>query len=142
MSDFNVELLTGGAKNSKENPMMVEQVSSKSGRVNKTFAGIVLTSTSAMVPTTLYTVSAGKTFYITDVVVTNNSTNASEASINNSIVAGTGTIAIGHSTNISPFSMVNIGSEPSIAAGLPVVLQLGISTVATSCAYTIYGYEQ
>ncbi|MBX4266548.1 hypothetical protein [Clostridium estertheticum] len=142
MSDFSVELLTGGVRNSKENPIMVEQVTSQVGRINKTFVGIVPTSTSAMVPTTLYTVTAGKTFHLTDVIVTNNSENVSVASINNSIVAGTGTIAVGHSINTSPFSMINIGSEPSITAELPVVLQLGASTIATSCAYTVYGYEQ
>lgn len=142
MSDLNAEILTGGAKNSITNPLLVVQAPTGVGQVRKTFAGVVSTSTSAMVPTTLYTVSAGKTFYLTDVVVTNNSANASAASINSSIVAGTGAIAVGHSINTSPFSMVNIGSEPSIAAGLPVVLQLGISTVATSCAYTVYGYEQ
>lgn len=142
MSDFSVELLTGGVRNSKDNPIMVTQVPSKLEREIKTFAGIVSTLVSDMVPTTLYTVPKGKTFYLTDVVVTNNSANAFTASINNSIVAGTGIIAIGHSSNTSPFAMVNIGSEPSITSGLPVVLQLGISTVATSCAYTICGYEQ
>jgi len=142
MSDLNVEILTGGSKNSITNPMLVTQAPTGVGQVRKTFAGVVATTTSAMVPTTLYTVSAGKTFYLTDVVITNNSANASAASINSSVVANTGIIAVGHSINTSPFSMVNIGSEPSIAAGLPVVLQLGITSVITSCAYTVYGYEQ
>jgi hypothetical protein len=142
MSDLNTEILTGGSRNSILNPVLVVNAPIGVGQVRKTFAGIVATSTTLMVPTTLYTVTAGKTFYLTDLAVSNNTANSSAASINSSVVAGVGMIASGHVINTSPFEMTDIGSEPSIAGGLPLVLQLGASSTITSCAYTIYGYEQ
>ena len=143
MVDSNSQPIVGGLGVSITNPMPITQAPKAPNQLLKTFTGVSPTQAAATtVVDTGYTVPAGKTFYLTDVVITNNSANATATTVNSGITAGAGALCTGHSINTAPFSMINIGSEPSVTAGNKVSIQFGASGTITSCAYTVYGYEQ
>ena len=143
MQDLNVQEMIGGAGVSVANPVPVTQAPKSPNQTMKTFTGVSATTTSATTVVNLnYTVSAGKTFYLTDVIICNNSVNASQVSINGSLTIAASPTLIGHSINTSPLEALNIGTEPSVAAGSALSVQLGQTTAITSCTYFISGYEQ
>jgi hypothetical protein len=124
------------------NPVPFIIVPKAPNQTMKTFTGIITTSTTATTSATLYTVTAGKTFYLTDVAFCNNSANPSQVSVNASASLNTAPIIIGHAISTAPFELTNIGTEPSVAAGTPITAQAGLTTVATVCTYFVAGYEQ
>lgn len=125
-----------------QNPVLVTQAPKSPFQTMKTFTGTLATQTGASVLATLYTVSSGKTFYITDVVVCNNTANAAQISVNASGSLGVAPVMIGHALNTSPFDAINIGTEPSVAAGTPVTFQSLATSAITTLTYFIAGYEQ
>lgn len=94
----------------------------------------------------LYTVTSGKTFYLTDFVVCNNTgTSQIQASINASQTAGASPVFIGHALNTAPLTSLNIGTEPSVAASTPITFQViatGNAGTSTTVTYFVSGYEQ
>jgi len=124
------------------NPVPMTMAPKSPAQTMKTFTGTITTSTSVTVSATLYTVTAGKTFYLTDVIFCNNSANPSQVSVNASASLNTAPIIIGHAINTEAFDAINIGTEPSVAGGTPVTAQAGATTVATLTTYFIAGYEQ
>ena len=125
------------------NPIAVTQAPKATAQTMKNFTGTSNTSTTGTTVVNLgYTVTAGKTFYLTDVIICNNSANPSQVSVNGSLTAGASPIIIGHAINTEAFDAVNIGTEPSVAGGNPLSVQLGQTTVATACTYFVAGYEQ
>lgn len=140
--NVNAEITTQGSCNSSTNPVFIIQAPSGAGQVRKTFTGTIATSTTVTVAATLYTVTAGKTFYLTDVSFCNNSANSSLVSVNASASLNTAYIMEGHSQSTSPYVMTNIGTEPSVAGGTPITAQAALTTVATTVSYFIAGYEQ
>jgi hypothetical protein len=132
----------GGQTVVTQTPILVSTAPKAPFQTMKTFTGTITTQTGATTIANLYTVSTGKTFYLTDVIMCNNSANVSQVSINASVTPGASPVMIGHTLNTSPLSALNIGTEPSIAAGNPVVVQAGQTSVATSVTYFVAGYEQ
>jgi hypothetical protein len=137
-----VALSMGGTDVGIFNPIPVTPAPKGVNQTIKTFTGSVTTQTGATTVTTLYTVTTGKTFYITDFVSCNNSTNPSTVSLNSSIAPGASPIIIGHSQSTAPFNAIDIASEPFVAGGLPLVFQAGQTSAATSVTYFVAGYEQ
>lgn len=131
-----------GQSQATHNPVLVSQAPKAPFQTMKTFTGTVTTSTSAAVITTLYTVSSGKTFYLTDFVVCNNASYPAQVSVNGSATAGASPAFIGHSLNTAPLDALNIGTEPSVSAGNPVTFQTTATSTATTLTYFIAGYEQ
>lgn len=125
-----------------QNPVLVTQAPKSPFQTMKTFTGTLATQTGASVSATLYTVSSGKTFYITDVIICNNTANAAQVSVNASATLGASPVIIGHSLNTSPFDATNIGTEPSVSAGTPVTVQSLATTAITTLTFFIAGYEQ
>lgn len=107
-------------------------------------AALPTTSTINTTVQNLYTVTSGKTFYLTDIVVCNNNNQPVQVSVNASQTPGTSPIIIGHTINTAPFNAVNIGTEPSVAGGTPITFQ--VSSVSSSptptVTFFISGYEQ
>ncbi len=139
-----LNLLTGNSLQgvSIQNALPVTMAPKSINQTLKTFTGVVTTSTSTTQVTTLYTVTVGKIFYLTDVCICNNTANPCQASINASSTAGTSPILIGHSLNTAPLEVTNIGTEPSVAGGSPLTVQMGATTAVTAITYFIAGYEQ
>jgi len=131
-----------GADASITNPIPYTVCPKAPNQTMKTFCGTITTSTTLTVAATLYTVTAGKTFYLTDIAFTNNSTNASLVSVNASASLNTNPIINGHAINTSPFEMTNIGTEPSVGSAVPVTAQAGMTAVITTIGYFVAGYEQ
>ena len=125
-----------------QNPMLVTQAPKSPFQTMKTFTGTLATSTTVSTSATLYTVTAGKTFYITDVIVCNNTANAAQTSVNASGTLGASPVLIGHSLNTAPFDCTNIGTEPSVSGGTPVTFQSLTTAAITTLTYFIAGYEQ
>jgi hypothetical protein len=123
-------------------PIAMTMVPKAPYQTMKNFTGTITTSTSVTVAATLYTVTTGKTFYLTDVAFCNNSANVSQVSVNASASLNTAPVIIGHSLNTSPFELTNIGTEPSIAGGTAITAQTGVTTTATTVTYFVAGYEQ
>jgi hypothetical protein len=137
-----VSLLVAGASLSVTNPTPVTLAPKAPNQTMKTFTGTITTSTSITTAIALYTVTTGKTFYLTDVIFCNNSINSSLVSVNASASLNAAPMIVGHAINTEAFDAINIGTEPSAAGGTPVTAQAGATTVATLCTYFVAGYEQ
>ena len=135
-------MVAHGSANVADNPVAITQAPKANYQTMKTFTGVLTTSTTVTTVQNLYTVTAGKTFYITDVAFCNNSANPSQVSVNASATVGASPVIIGHAINTAPFELTNIGTEPSIAGGSPLVCQFGQTSVATAVTYFVSGYEQ
>lgn len=105
-------------------------------------AALPTTSTINTTVVNLYTVTSGKTFYLTDFVVCNNSSNPAQVSINASTSPGASPIFIGHALSTAPLDALNIGTEPSAAGGSTLTFQCSPTTSSTVVTYFISGYEQ
>jgi hypothetical protein len=124
-------------------PMPMTQAPKAPNQTLKSFTGTITTSTSVTTVQTLsYTVTTGKTFYLTDFISCNNSTNPSVVSVNTSLTASTGNVLIGHSQQTSPINAINIGSEPACPSGSQMSVQAGATAAATQITYFLAGYEQ
>jgi len=135
-------VVIGGQTGIQQEPIGITNVPKAAYQTMKTFTGTITTSTTLTVAATLYTVTAGKTFYISDVSFCNNAVYPSQVSVNASAALNTAPVIIGHSLNTSPFSMANIGTEPSVAGGTPVTAQATLTSTSTTVTYFIAGYEQ
>lgn len=138
-----IYVIVRGTSAVTDNPVAVTQAPKSSFQTMKTFTGTVNTSSTTTTVQTLYTVTAGKTFYLTDFVVCNNTSNFVQVSINASATAGASPIFIGHAISTAPLDALNIGTEPSVAGGTPVTFQVTPgSASATITTFFISGYEQ
>lgn len=138
----NNESITAGQSVVTTNPVAVTQAPKASYQTMKNFTGVLTTSTTLTQVVPLYTVTAGKTFYLTDVAFCNNAAFPSQVSVNASSTINASPIIIGHAINTAPFALTNIGTEPSVASASPVTAQIGATTTATSVTYFVAGYEQ
>ena len=109
------------------------------GQTLKSYTGTQVLSTTLATTITLETVTAGKTFYITDIMITSNTgsffpvtINANATGIFNSFCKG----------DTGPISNVGIETQPSAGSGTVVNLVLGLAATATTAAYVVNGYEQ
>lgn len=88
----------------------------------------------------LYTVTAGKTFFLTDIEVTGNAATAGQVLVQ--LKAGSTVIWEGYmKTDTQPIEIPGIESQPQAAGGLALSLVIGALS-GGSAAYNIGGFEQ
>ncbi|GAC1375201.1 MAG: hypothetical protein NVSMB4_03200 [Acidimicrobiales bacterium] len=109
------------------------------GQTLKSYTGTQALSTTASTTITLETVTAGKTFFITDIMVTSNTGSVFTVTINAGSTAIYNSFCKG---DTGPISNVGIETQPSAGSGTVVNLVLGLAATATTCAYVVNGYEQ
>jgi hypothetical protein len=93
------------------------------GQTAKTFVGQQATSTTVTTTVNLYTVTAGKTYIITDIALFSDTTAVIDCQIQ---AAGT-TIFRGFTRDIAPLQMPGIETQPNATAGQAVTLLLPIT---------------
>jgi hypothetical protein len=106
----------------------------------KTFSssGGVSIATGATV--NLYTVSAGKTFYITDIVLTGNATTPTQYLVQ--IKAGATVIWEGYvKTDTEPIEVPGLETQPQGAGGSQISIVFATAS-GTTATYYVAGYEQ
>jgi hypothetical protein len=109
------------------------------GQTIRKYNGKQATSTSAATPVALYTVTAGKTFYITDIFL---STDQAGTPLDVAIQAAGGNIFNAGVSTTSQVQLAGIDSQPSAAASQAVTLLLPITTAVQNVWYFIAGFEQ
>lgn len=111
------------------------------GQTLQQFTGNPALSTSAATTVALFTVPAGKTFYITDVGVWGNAATATQFLVQIQ-AAGSPILFAYCKTDTSPVEFQGIETQPQASAGQAVQLVLGIVASATTAAYYIAGFVQ
>ena len=106
------------------------------GQTLKTYTGTVNVATGATVP--LETVTAGKTFYITDIYVGSNSATVFSVTVNANATPIFNAFCKG---DTGPISLAGIETQPSATSGAVVAVVFG-AAAATTAAYMFSGYEQ
>ena len=86
----------------------------------------------------LYTVTAGKTFYVTDIQITANTATQFEAKLQ---AAGVTQWNANVKGDTAPIDLPGLETQPQFASGQAVTLVLG-TAAATNAWYYIAGYEQ
>jgi len=109
------------------------------GQSLKQYSGTQALSTTAATPITLETVTAGKTFYITDIAVYSNTGVVFPVTLNAGATAVYNAFCKG---DTGPIQIAGMETQPSATGGTVVQLVLGLAATATIAAYNIYGYEQ
>lgn len=106
------------------------------GQTLKSYTGTQNVATGATI--TLETVTAGKTFFITDIYVGSNTATQFSVTINSGATAVFNGFCKG---DTGPINLMGIETQPSATSGSVVQLVLG-TAAATTAAYMINGYEQ
>ncbi len=108
------------------------------GMAVKTFTGKQLLSSGGQTITNVYTVTAGKTFYITDMYLS-----ADGAAIMDTQIQANGVNIVRWPVkgDTSPLEASGIESQPSIAGGQPLTI-VWPATLNANGFYNIFGYEQ
>ena len=108
------------------------------GQTARTFNGRVVTSTTATTPVALGTVTAGKTYYISDIFIqTDNATPLDVA-----LQAAGGNIFVAGPAAGAGVQLTGIATEPKATTAQAVTLLLPITTAAQTVWYMVSGYEQ
>jgi hypothetical protein len=106
----------------------------------KTFSSSGGTSIASGANVALYTVTAGKTFYLTDVVVTGNAATAGQVLVQ--LKAGSTVIWEAYmKTDTQPIEVPGMETQAQAAGGLALSLVIGTLSGGTA-AYYIAGFEQ
>jgi hypothetical protein len=108
------------------------------GQVAKLFTAKVATITTGITTIALYTVTTGKTFYLTDVSIFTDYASPIDGSIQ---AAGTGIFYFGTSTT-SPVSCQGIETQPTATTAQALTLVLPQTTAVQHVWYNICGFEQ
>jgi hypothetical protein len=104
------------------------------GQTVKQFVGSVSVASGATV--NLYTVTAGKTFYITDIIATSSGSTAFDIQVQAAGVA----IFQAHVFNTAPVDACGMDTQPQAAGGQLVRIVAGTAS-GTTLDYNVYGYE-
>ena len=108
-------------------------------QTQKNYSGLATTSTGSITTITLETVTAGKTYFITDVCLTTDS--PSTSSIDARLQAAGADIFRNGLHSLAPIDMAGIETQPTAAGGQVVTLVLPITPSAQKVWYNIYGVE-
>jgi hypothetical protein len=113
------------------------------GQSAKQFVGKQATSTTAPVTVPLSTVTTGKTFYITDLLITTDSAQGASTTVDVRIQgAGTDVFRSG-CHNLAPIDMTGIETQPWATSGQAVTLLLPqTSAGVVNVWFNIWGFEQ
>ncbi len=108
------------------------------GQTAKQYVGKQATSTTAATTIPLETVSVGKSFFITDMLLTNDQ----NLLLDTRIQAAGVDIFRGACRDIAPISMTGIETQPFATSGQQVTILLPITTAVQQFYFTILGFEQ
>lgn len=108
------------------------------GQTAKQYTGKNATSTTLATTITLETVTAGKTYYMTDISIFTDSTTSIDGSIN---AGGTPIYRFGTSTT-APLQMAGMETQPYGSSGQTVVLVLPPTTSVQNVWFNVAGFEQ
>jgi hypothetical protein len=111
------------------------------GQVAKQFTGKVALSASATTTVPLYTVTAGKTFYITDMSFISDSP-AGTAIVDVAVLQAAVTIFRGAVHQLSPIEMPGMETQPNAPAGSAVSLSVLQAAGPPNLWYFVSGFEQ
>ena len=109
------------------------------GQTLKTFVGKIALSATVPTTVTLETVTAGKTFYLTDVYLSHDSA----AVIDTRVQAnGVDIMRAPIKGDTAPLQMTGIESQPSAASGQLVTILYPITAGPPNAFFNVYGFEQ
>jgi hypothetical protein len=112
------------------------------GQTAKQYVGKVATSTSVTTTVTFETVTAGKTFLITDILISSDSASGAATTIDVRIQAGGVDIFRSSVHNLTPIDAIGIETQPFGTAGQVVTMLLPVTTGVVNVWYNIFGVEQ
>jgi endonuclease YncB( thermonuclease family) len=108
------------------------------GQTARKYTGKVATVTTGTTPVALFTVTAAKTFYVTDVYLATDQTTPMDVQLQ---AAAAAILNCGVSTT-QPVNLTGIDTQPTASAGQAVQLLLPQTTAVQNLWYYIAGYEQ
>ncbi len=108
------------------------------GQTAKQYVGKQATSTSATTTVNLETVTAGKTFYLTDILITSDQSTLLDVRIQ---AAGTDIFRCA-CRDIAPVDMTGIETQPFATSGQALTLVLPQTTSVQNVWYDLFGWEQ
>lgn len=113
------------------------------GQTAKQYTGKQATSTTVATTVALETVTAGKTFYITDLLIMTDSASGAATTLDVRLQAAATDIFRGGCHNLAPIDMSGIETQPFAAAGQAVTLLLPqTSGGVVNVWFNVYGFEQ
>jgi hypothetical protein len=112
------------------------------GQSAKQYVGLVTTSASVTTTVTLETVTTGKTFYISDILITSDAATGTSTTVDVRIQAAGTDIFRAGVHNLSPIDMTGIETQPFATSTQIVTLLLPIVAATPKIWYVIYGWEQ
>ncbi len=113
------------------------------GQTAKQYVGKVATSTTVAVTVPLETVTVGKSFYITDILITTDAASGAATTVDARIQAAGVDIFRAGLHNLSPVDMPGIETQPFASSGQAVTLLLPATAGGVvNVWFDIYGFEQ
>ena len=110
------------------------------GQSAKAYVGRQATSITAATPITLGTVTPGKLFIITDILISSDAPSGSPMDIQ---IQGAGvTIFRMFVHGLTPISACGLETQPAIAAGQVITLLLPMTGAVQNVTFSIFGIEQ
>lgn len=109
-----------------------------SGQTAKQYVGKVATSTTVTTTVTLETVTTGKTFYITDVLITSDQNTLLDVRVQ---AAGTDIFRCA-CRDIAPIDMTGIETQPYAGSGQIVTILLPVTGSIQNIWFNVFGFEQ
>lgn len=113
------------------------------GQTAKQYVGKVTTSTTLATTVTLETVTAGKTYYVTDVLIMSDSSQGASTTVDVRLQAAGVDIMRAGVHNLAPIDMTGIETQPFATTGQVVTLLIpATSAGVVNIWFNIYGFEQ
>jgi hypothetical protein len=112
------------------------------GQTAQVMVGKIATQTGAPTTTALFTVPAGQTLYVTDIIITSDAASGAATTIDVRIQSAAVDIFRQGMHNLAPVDACGIETQPQAAAGAAVTLVLPQTTSIQNVWYYIAGYVQ
>lgn len=112
------------------------------GQTAKQFVGKQATSTTVATTVPLATVTAGKTLYVTDILIATDAASGAATTVDVRLQAAGVDIFRSGVHNLTPISSPGIETQPFATAGQAVTLLLPITNPLVNVWFNIYGFEQ
>ena len=112
------------------------------GQTAKQYVGKQATSTTVATTVTLETVTAGKSYYITDILISSDAASGAATTVDTRLQAAGVDIFRGGVHNLAPLTTAGVETQPFATAGQSVTLLLPITNPIVNVWFNIYGFEQ
>lgn len=112
------------------------------GQTAKQYVGKQATSTTAATTVTMETVTAGKNYYITDILIATDAASGAATTVDVRLQAAGVDIFREGCHNLTPISAPGIETQPFATAGQSVTLLLPITNPVVNVWFNVYGFEQ